>query len=132
MLVTIRRIFFVHHSRGLHLRRRVDKFPQAMRRNHISRKLDFAKYLEFKKRMQTGIIEPKKLQSVGVKRAMEAALWKQGIRKSLKEGQKRHEFQTDHGLRKWFKTRCELAHMRSINIELLWATLSAFQIHTIG
>jgi len=50
---------------------------------------------------------------------------KQGIRKSLEEGHKRHEFQTDHGLRKWFKTRCELAHMRSINIEMLMG-------HSIG
>ncbi len=79
-----------------------------------------------KKGCKLGTIkDPRKLQSVAVKRAMEAALWKQGIRKSLEEGQKRHEFQTDHGLRKWFKTRCELAHMRSTNIELLMG-------HSIG
>ena len=35
------------------------------------------------------IKEPHKLQSVGVKRAMEAALWKQGIRKSLEEEDER-------------------------------------------
>lgn len=31
----------------------------------------------------------------------------------------RYEFQTDHGFRKWFKTRCEIAGMKSINIEKL-------------
>ncbi|MGC2428774.1 MAG: hypothetical protein WA421_17195 [Nitrososphaeraceae archaeon] len=47
------------------------------------------------------------------------ALWTQGLRKKLDSNKKRHEFQTDHGLRKWFKTRCELAGMKPINIEIL-------------
>jgi hypothetical protein len=54
----------------------------------------------------------KKLKSSGVKRLMEDALWTQGLRKKLEEGKRRHEFQTDHGLRKWFKTRCELSRMQ--------------------
>jgi site-specific recombinase XerC len=67
-----------------------------------------------------GIIsEPKKLESTAVKRIMESALWTQGLRKKLEKDKKRHEFQADHGYRKWFKTRCELADMRSINIETL-------------
>ena len=37
----------------------------------------------------------------------------------------RYEFQTDHGLRKWFKTRCEMSGMKSINIEVLMG-------HSIG
>jgi hypothetical protein len=37
----------------------------------------------------------------------------------LQGGKKRHEFQTDHGFRKWFKTQCEMAGMKSINIEKL-------------
>jgi hypothetical protein len=37
----------------------------------------------------------------------------------LDEGKRRHEFQADHGFRKWFKTKCESAGMRSINIEIL-------------
>jgi hypothetical protein len=37
----------------------------------------------------------------------------------LESGKRRHEFQTDHGFRKWFKTRCELAGMKPINIEKL-------------
>lgn len=68
---------------------------------------------------------PKKLKSPGVKRLMEDALWTQGLRKKLEADKRRHEFQTDHGLRKWFKTRCELAGMRSINVETLMS-------HSIG
>ena len=62
---------------------------------------------------------PKKLKSAGVKRLMEDALWTQGIRTKLELGKKRHEFQADHGLRKWFKTRCEISGMKPINIEML-------------
>jgi hypothetical protein len=73
-----------------------------------------------------GIITiPKKLKSTGVKRLIENALWAQRIRIKLESGRKRHEFQADHGFRKWFKTRCEIAGMRSINIETLMA-------HSIG
>jgi hypothetical protein len=68
---------------------------------------------------------PKKLKSTGVKRLIENALWAQRIRIKLEEGKKRHEFQADHGFRKWFKTRCEIAGMRSINIEMLMS-------HSIG
>ncbi len=56
---------------------------------------------------------------------MEDALWSQGLRKPLETGKKRHEFQADHGYRKWFKTQCEVAGMNSINIELLMG-------HSIG
>jgi hypothetical protein len=50
---------------------------------------------------------------------MEDALWTQGIRTKLELGKKRHEIQADHGFRKWFKTRCELSGMKSINVETL-------------
>jgi integrase len=62
---------------------------------------------------------PKKLTSVGVKRLMERAIWAQGLRKELEAGKKRHPFSTNHSLRKYFKTRCELAGMKPINIENL-------------
>jgi hypothetical protein len=62
---------------------------------------------------------PKRLKATGIKRLIERALWAQGIRSELKKDKKRHEFQADHGFRKWFKTRCESAGMRSINIETL-------------
>ncbi|HKG87540.1 MAG TPA: hypothetical protein VKA95_04385, partial [Nitrososphaeraceae archaeon] len=60
-----------------------------------------------------------RLKSSGVKRLIEDALWTQGIRKKADLKRNRYEFQADHGLRKWFKTRCEIAGMKSINIEKL-------------
>jgi len=65
------------------------------------------------------VTEPIKLKSSGIKRLIERSLWTQGIRKKSDINRKRYEFQTDHGFRKWFKTRCELSGMRSINIEKL-------------
>jgi integrase len=71
------------------------------------------------------IKNPEKLKSSGLKRLMEDALWTQGLRKKSGLKRNRYEFQTDHGLRKWFKTRCELSGMKSINIEVLMG-------HSIG
>ncbi len=62
---------------------------------------------------------PKKLTSIGVKRLMERAIWAQGLRSELQAGKKRHPFATNHSLRKYFKTRCELAGMKPINVENL-------------
>jgi integrase len=62
---------------------------------------------------------PKKLTAIGVKRLMERAIWAQGLRQKLEAGKKRHPFPTNHSLRKYFKTRCELAGMKPINIENL-------------
>jgi hypothetical protein len=62
-----------------------------------------------KKEEKGKINEPIKLQSIGVKRLVERALWAQGVRTVLERGKKRHEFQTDHGFRKWYKTQCEMA-----------------------
>jgi hypothetical protein len=56
---------------------------------------------------------------------IEDALWIQGLRKNLEQGKRRHEFQAAHGLRKWFKTRCEISGMKPINIEKLMG-------HSIG
>ncbi|MGI0061057.1 MAG: hypothetical protein ACREBA_01240 [Nitrosotalea sp.] len=61
---------------------------------------------------------PKKLASIGIKRLVERALWSQGLRRPLAEGEKRHEFKTDHGFRKFFKTRAEQV-MKPINVEWL-------------
>jgi hypothetical protein len=66
-----------------------------------------------------------KLKSSGIKRLIEDALWTQGNRKKADLKRNRYEFQADHGLRKWFKTRCEIARMKSINIEKLMG-------HSIG
>lgn len=62
---------------------------------------------------------PKQLSAIGVKRLMERAIWAQGLRKELEPGKKRHPFAANHSLRKYFKTRCELAGMKPINIESL-------------
>lgn len=61
---------------------------------------------------------PKKLQSSGLKRLIERALWAQNLRKPLESGEKRHEFKTDHGFRKYFKTISE-KHMKSLHVEML-------------
>jgi hypothetical protein len=65
------------------------------------------------------VTAPKKLKHSGVKRLMEDALWTQGLRKKLEQGKRRHEFQADHGFRKWFKTHCQISRMDPINIEEL-------------
>ncbi|MDN5846730.1 MAG: hypothetical protein L0H53_10710 [Candidatus Nitrosocosmicus sp.] len=41
------------------------------------------------------------------------------MRKKLENGKKRHPFQAIHCYRKWFKTRCEMAGMKPINVEIL-------------
>jgi hypothetical protein len=48
---------------------------------------------------------PKKLQSSGIKRILERALWEQGIRQPLIEGAKRHEWKAAHGFRKYLRIR---------------------------
>ena len=50
------------------------------------------------------VTRPKKLASLGIKRLMERAIWAQGLRKKLEPGKKRHPYQANHSLRKWFKT----------------------------
>jgi len=64
--------------------------------------------------------KPKQFKSVAVKTLIGRALQIQGVRKplDLKNGEKRHEFKTVHGFRKFFKTTCERV-MKSINVELL-------------
>lgn len=66
------------------------------------------------------ISTPKKLRASGVKRLIERALHMEGVRSALPEGQRRHEFQADHGFRKFFKTHAEQT-MRPINVEILMA-----------
>jgi integrase len=60
---------------------------------------------------------PRKLQSSGIKRLLERALWEQGIRQSLASGVKRHEWKAAHGFRKFYKSRTEQI-MRPINVEI--------------
>ena len=60
---------------------------------------------------------PKKLQSSGIKRLLERALWEQGICQTLTTGVKRHEWKAAHGFRKFYKSHAEQV-MRPINVEL--------------
>lgn len=61
---------------------------------------------------------PRQFKSSGVKSLINRALWEQGIRQPLDNGKRRHEFKTVHGFRKYFKTQCENAGMKSINVEV--------------
>ena len=65
------------------------------------------------------ITKPKKLASIGIKKLINRAIWAQGLRTKLENGKKRHPFQAIHCYRKWFKTRCEMAGMKPINVEIL-------------
>jgi integrase len=71
------------------------------------------------------VTKPIKLASSGIKRLIERAIWAQGLRKKLEKGKRRHPFQAVQPFRKWFKTRCELAGMKPINIEILMS-------HSVG
>jgi hypothetical protein len=61
---------------------------------------------------------PKKLKSSGIKALVENAIWTQGLRTKLPPGKRRHDFQADHGFRKFFKTHAEQV-MKPINVEVL-------------
>lgn len=61
---------------------------------------------------------PKKLESVAVKRIIERGLWEQGIRKPLPKGMKHHEWKAAHGFRKFFKTKAEQV-MLPLHVEML-------------
>jgi len=61
---------------------------------------------------------PKKLESVAVKRIIERGLWEQGIRKPLLDGMKHHEWKAAHGFRKFFKTKAE-QFMLPLHVEML-------------
>jgi hypothetical protein len=60
---------------------------------------------------------PKKLNSYAIKRILERGLWSQGLRKTLENGEKRHEYKAAHGFRKFYKTRTEQI-MRPLNVEI--------------
>jgi integrase len=80
--------------------------------------------LEYSERRKGIAKFPKKLQSVAIKRIIERALWAQKIRHKLNNGERRHEWKTVHGFRKFFKTRAEQV-MKPANVEILMG-------HSIG
>lgn len=61
---------------------------------------------------------PKKLGVPGIKQILNRALWAQNIRQPLENNERRHEFKSAHGYRKYFKSNAERV-MRPLNVELL-------------
>ncbi len=61
----------------------------------------------------------KEISVISFKRLIERDIWAQSLRNKLEKGKKRHPFQAVHSFRKWFKTRCEIARMKPIDIEKL-------------
>lgn len=68
----------------------------------------------------------KKLKSSGIKRLIEDALWKQGIRHRLAPGIRRHEWKSAHGIGKYYKSRTEQV-IKPINVEIIMDTILEFQ-----
>jgi integrase len=62
--------------------------------------------------------KPIKFQSAGIRVLMGRAWHIQNIRGILEEGEKRHEFKSTHGFRKFFKSNCEQV-MKSLHVEML-------------
>lgn len=61
---------------------------------------------------------PQKITIDAIKVIIIRALYEQGVREALPEGQRRHEFKGAHGFRKFFKTHAE-QFMNHSNVELL-------------
>lgn len=81
-----------------------DKFPTTPNDKHAARK--------------SLATNPIKLQVQGVSKVLRTALYVQGLRDLLPEGEHRHEFKLSHGFRKYFKSNAERV-MRPLNVELL-------------
>ena len=62
---------------------------------------------------------PRQLQSQGIKRLIMRALYTQGLRTTLPEGKKRHDFQAIHCLRKVCQTQLELSGLKNVNVQTL-------------
>jgi hypothetical protein len=60
---------------------------------------------------------PRKLGSRAIKKMIDRALWKQGVRKPV-VGVRRYEFKTTHGFRKFFKTHAQQV-MVEANVEYM-------------
>jgi len=65
------------------------------------------------------ISNPVKLSKDGVKGLLDSALRRQGLRKNLANGKKRHEFTLNHSFRKWRETQLILAGLKQQDINIL-------------
>ena len=62
------------------------------------------------------LVKPKRISSKSIKNEIGHLLWKIGLRSEKKRVQ---EFKLAHGFRKFFKSRCELAGVKTLNVEIL-------------
>ena len=81
-----------------------DKFPTTPNDKHAARK--------------SLATNPIKLEVQGVSKVLRTALYVQGLRDLLPEGEHRHAFKLSHGFRKYYKSNAERV-MRPLNVELL-------------
>ena len=63
--------------------------------------------------------EPVQLRSSGIKSLIDSALRRQGLRKNLTNGQKRHDVQLDHGFRKLHETVLIKANLKLADVNRL-------------
>ncbi len=63
--------------------------------------------------------KPIKLSKDGVKGLLDSAMRRQGLRKNLTDGRKRHEFALNHSFRKWRETQLILAGLKQQDINIL-------------
>jgi integrase len=77
-------------------------------------------YWDTKKGFTHGVISnPVKLSKDGIKGLIDSALRRQGLRKNLIDGKKRHEFKLNHSFRKWRETQLILAGLKQQDINIL-------------
>ena len=75
--------------------------------------------VKIKRGGRTGLATlPQKIKIDAIKVIIIRALYEQGVREALPEGQRRHEFKGAHGFRKFFKTHAE-QFMNHSNVELV-------------
>ena len=77
-------------------------------------------YWDTKKGFTHGKIDKStKLSKDGVKGLIDSALRRQGLRKNLSHGEKRHDFKLNHSFRKWRETQLILAGSKQQDINIL-------------
>jgi len=65
------------------------------------------------------INKPTRLTKDGVKALIDSALRRQGLRKNLEKGKKRHDLKLNHSFRKWRETQLILAGLKQQDINIL-------------
>ena len=63
--------------------------------------------------------EPQQLKSSGVKGLIDSALRRQGLRKNLTNGEKRHDVHLNHALRRFHETELIKANLKQVDISIL-------------